>query len=175
MLIHQPPLADQTAALRTAILAEDAPCWLPDAVHALIMACLARIFGRLEDMIRLWQAGILPPRAHTASVIRAPRHAQLPTPQLSWPLDAPRPNSPNRPSAPANRDASPITGTTQVSLPARKSTPPLPCSFVPSCLCGRLLARLLACAPRPCTTAACPVRAPPPRNSAISGHEFRTP
>jgi len=40
-----------------------APFWLPDALHATLMALLARIFGRLEDMIRLWQAGLLPPPA----------------------------------------------------------------------------------------------------------------
>jgi hypothetical protein len=54
-------LADEVARLGTATTSVPAPVWLPDAVHALIMACLARLFGRLEEMIRLWQAGLLPP------------------------------------------------------------------------------------------------------------------
>ena len=60
MLIQPPPLADQLAQLRNALRAEETCAWLPDAVHTLIMACLARIFGRLEQFLRLWQAGTLP-------------------------------------------------------------------------------------------------------------------
>ena len=84
MLINPPSLADQAANLRTALLAEDAPFWLPDALHALIMAALARIFARLEDMIRLWQSGALPPppasRApsrHSARASRVPRRGRI--------------------------------------------------------------------------------------------------
>lgn len=43
-------LADEVARLGTATTSVPAPVWLPDAVHALIMACLARLFGRLEEM-----------------------------------------------------------------------------------------------------------------------------
>jgi len=54
------PLADTVASLRVATLATQAHACVPAAIHALILACLARIFGRLEDMIRAWQAGLLP-------------------------------------------------------------------------------------------------------------------
>ncbi len=75
-------LADEVARLGTATTSVPAPVWLPDAVHALIMACLARLFGRLEEMIRLWQAGLLPPppaprpanhQPHRPAHARAPR------------------------------------------------------------------------------------------------------
>ncbi len=55
------PLAQAVARLRLNAQAHPAPLWLPDALHAMIVAALASIFGRLEDMIRLWQAGLLPP------------------------------------------------------------------------------------------------------------------
>ena len=63
---HSPSLGDQIARLRGAAQAEESCAWLPDALHALIMACFARIFSRLERFIQLWQAGQLlppPPRA----------------------------------------------------------------------------------------------------------------
>jgi hypothetical protein len=56
-----PSLGDSLAALRTATLAAPAPAWLPAAIHALILACFARIFACLEDMLAQWQAGIFPP------------------------------------------------------------------------------------------------------------------
>ncbi len=55
------PLAETVASLRVATLATPAHAWVPEAIHALILACLVRLFGRLEEMIRLWQAGLLPP------------------------------------------------------------------------------------------------------------------
>ena len=54
-------LSDQLAGLCTTLTAGEAPCWMPDRVHALIIACLARIFARLENVLTLWQAGQLPP------------------------------------------------------------------------------------------------------------------
>ena len=60
MLIQSPPLADQLAQIHTALRAQEKCAWLPDAVQALLIACLARIFGRLEQFLRLWQAGTLP-------------------------------------------------------------------------------------------------------------------
>ena len=57
-----PSLGDKIARLRDTAQAPEENCaWIPDAIHALIMAALARIFTRLEQMIRLWQAGQLPP------------------------------------------------------------------------------------------------------------------
>ena len=74
MSVHPTPLALQVASIREAILTQESHAWIPAVVHALIIACLARIFGRLEDMIRLWHAGQLPlPLARTL------RHA-APTP-----------------------------------------------------------------------------------------------
>ena len=34
---------------------------LSNALHTLIAALFARIFGRLEELLRLWQTGLLPP------------------------------------------------------------------------------------------------------------------
>ncbi|MCC6719048.1 MAG: hypothetical protein IT555_14295 [Acetobacteraceae bacterium] len=62
MLAPHPPLADQAAALRAAAAVPCAPGWLPAPLHALIMACLLRLFGRLEQLILLWQDGRLPAR-----------------------------------------------------------------------------------------------------------------
>ena len=55
-----PSLADRLGSLRATAGAESACGWVPAALHALIMACLARIFGRLEQVILLWQSGELP-------------------------------------------------------------------------------------------------------------------
>lgn len=66
-------MADQLAGLR-AITSADAPRrMLPNALHTLIMAILARLFARLEQVFLLWQAGQLPPppasrkQAHAAT------------------------------------------------------------------------------------------------------------
>ena len=109
-------LADEVARLGTATTSVPAPVWLPDAVHALIMACLARLFGRLEEMIRLWQAGLLPPppaprpanrqpqqpaRAHVRAP-RAPataRHSCVPAIPSEF-LPAAHTGSPRRQTAP---------------------------------------------------------------------------
>ena len=56
-----PSLGDKIARLRGTAQAQEKCAFLPAAIHALIMACLARIFGRLEHMVRLWAAGCLPP------------------------------------------------------------------------------------------------------------------
>ena len=68
------PLAGHLAALRAANSAEHDRGWLPASLHALIMACLARIFGRLEQLILLWQAGSLVlPTAPPAAYLPAAR------------------------------------------------------------------------------------------------------
>jgi len=171
MLIHQPSLADQTAALRTAILAEDAPCWLPDAVHALIMACLARIFGRLEDMIRLWQAGILPPPSPVRPRAIPSRPVSLAFFRGPSPL-APR-HSGRAPCTPFLAPAHPAPASAASTCnPTRARTKQgfvLPCLASP-CLCASVLNLLLAVF-RACR----PARAPPPQKSAIPGHYLRTP
>ena len=60
MLIQKPILATQFAAMRESAQAQDAPFWLPDSLHALIMSCLIDIFARLENLFLAWQSGALP-------------------------------------------------------------------------------------------------------------------
>ena len=43
-----PSLGEQFARLRHAAQAQEKCAWIPSAVHALIMACLARLLARLE-------------------------------------------------------------------------------------------------------------------------------
>ena len=57
-------LGDKFACLRDTAQARKETCaWIPDAIHALIIAALVRIFTRLEQIFALWQAGQLPPPA----------------------------------------------------------------------------------------------------------------
>jgi hypothetical protein len=96
------PLAEKAAALRDSVLATPAPRWLPDAAYALILALLARIFARLEDMIALWAQGILAPpparepRAPVARPRRTPARARR-TPRRSSPRPRPAPELRPRP------------------------------------------------------------------------------
>jgi hypothetical protein len=80
------PLADDLARLRATAQAESVCRGPRDVLAALLMACLARLFARLEDMLRLWQSGQLPPppppraqaeppTAHPGSVPPQPRAA----------------------------------------------------------------------------------------------------
>ena len=68
-----PPLADQLASLRTITAASPAGGWLPEVLHALILACLTRLFSRLEQIIQLWQAGELSP-PQTRALPNRPSH-----------------------------------------------------------------------------------------------------
>ena len=63
---HPPSLGDKFARLRDSARAGEEKCArIPASIHALIMACLARIFARLEQLFLLWQSGQLPPpQAH---------------------------------------------------------------------------------------------------------------
>ena len=75
MKAHAPSLAGQFGTMRMSAQADAAPGWLPAPLHALIMSCLARIFGRLERMLLLWQSGALPlpqPSAPRPAHHRAP-------------------------------------------------------------------------------------------------------
>jgi len=54
-------LGDKFASLRGTAQEQETCAWIPDSVHALIIACLARIFARLEQIFLLWQTGQLPP------------------------------------------------------------------------------------------------------------------
>ena len=60
MLIQSPALTTQFASLHTALRAQGTCVWIPASIHTIIMACLARIFGRLEQLLLLWQSGELP-------------------------------------------------------------------------------------------------------------------
>ena len=69
--------------------------WIIKSLIAMIMAALARIFGRLDQLVQLWQAGQLPAQlphnrlvpsshpepagAHGPFVPRAPRHLPRPS------------------------------------------------------------------------------------------------
>ena len=60
MSYQTPSLADQFAGLRAATPSNDGCGWLPASIQALIMACLARLFARLEQIFLLWQSGQFP-------------------------------------------------------------------------------------------------------------------
>ncbi len=55
-----PSLADRFASLRADTAVSPQGGWLLEPLHALILAALTRVFGRLEQLLRLWQAGTLP-------------------------------------------------------------------------------------------------------------------
>lgn len=78
MRTHPSELAESLASLRHAATATQAPAWLPATLHALILACLARLIGRLEDMVQLWRAGLLPPPNHPAAHPAAPGTSRAP-------------------------------------------------------------------------------------------------
>ena len=64
------------ASLRAATKAEPGPAWLPAALHVLIIACLARLCDRLEHLLALWRAGLLPP----TPALHTPSQTSLGTP-----------------------------------------------------------------------------------------------
>ncbi len=137
MSVHPTPLAQQVAHIRGAILTQEKCVWIPAVVHALIIACLARIFGRLEEMIRLWQSGQLPlppaprpyapraacatPRVHHWPTAR-PRHAMaLPIPE-SASATAPR----HAPAAPFPTLPTPCAGPNPIHAQSRHARAPPP-------------------------------------------------
>ncbi len=73
-------LGDKLACLRLTAQAPWEKCaWIPDPIHALIMAALARIFGRLEQLLLLWQSGQFPPpQSANPRRAAAPRPAAAP-------------------------------------------------------------------------------------------------
>jgi len=79
------PLAGQVAILRRDLQATPAPAWVPSAIHALILACLLRIFGKLEDLIALWAAGQLPAFPEPAARAAVPRtRTPVPAARANW-------------------------------------------------------------------------------------------
>ena len=73
MLIQSSPLGAQIANLQTAIAARETCAWLPATLHAMIAAIFARIFGRLEQILLLWQSGNLPLPQTRSTAPRASR------------------------------------------------------------------------------------------------------
>ena len=86
-----PSLADRFAGLRAIPTTPNADTTLLSAaLCAMIAAIFARIFGRLEQFLLLWQSGTLPAPQPRATVFRAATAAPRPTP-------APRTPIPRRP------------------------------------------------------------------------------
>ena len=116
MLIQSSPLGAQIASFQAANAAQETRAWLPATLHALIAAIFARIFGRLEQLIALWQSGTLPP-------------ASIPRPQSQDAATAPHPTSPG-----ASHRANPTTRTraTTATPAAIIHTTPSPPRTAPS-------------------------------------------
>ena len=115
-------LAERVGTLRASVQADSASGWLPPSLHALIMSCLARIFGRLEQMFQLWQEGTLPPP--TPPSRRDPVRQRTNTSSRTT-----RPRTNRAPRAPhAPNTLAPISTTT----PAREPARPSPVASMPS-------------------------------------------
>ena len=142
---HSPALSEQIAGLRRAVQAAPAAAWLPATLHALIIACFARLFTRLEQMLQLWQSGDLvipetPTRATTtrATTTRATTtRATTKSPHRRRAPSAPRRHSrhirarqaatqaaPRHPRAIRNTAAIPPSAARQRPRPARDPPPP---------------------------------------------------
>ncbi len=101
---------------------------LPAVIHTLILAALARLFDRLEQLLLLWRTADLPSpvqpkaprhrtsaprhRAHRAKSTRRSRTAKARAQQICARKPAPPPNAtptliPKRPSAPKRRTHDP--------------------------------------------------------------------
>ena len=80
-MTHPPsPLADRFGSLCAGVKTECAQGGLTAALHGVIMALLARLFGRLEQIFQLLESGgfpppraVPPPPARTNPVAAAPR------------------------------------------------------------------------------------------------------
>lgn len=84
MKTPHPSLGDQIARRHGTMHAQEKCAWIPTAIHTLIMAALARIFGRLEALLHLWQSGTLPlpaPRPQQPARQPAPRPTSVRTPR----------------------------------------------------------------------------------------------
>ncbi len=115
----QPPsLSEQLAGLRITARAPLETCaWIPGPIHTLIIAALARIFARLEQLFALWQAGSLPaPAPHQQRraphhPVESPRHRAQPSPRRRAPsriaTTQPIRAQPNRVRRPINQPAVP--------------------------------------------------------------------
>ena len=150
-------MATQIASLRTTAAAGAEHSWLPATLQALILACLTRLFGRLEQIFQLWQSGQLPlpqprnptpignasppslatpfARAPTAHTRQSRRHGHRPGPSpCADPLA--------HPSRPAPCATLPCAGTfTRASASSAPVHRPLSAAtqFLPSLRTGRIM------------------------------------
>lgn len=134
MLVSDPPLAQQVAGIRAGVHAQAdhyaVRSGVVAALHVLILACLARLLARFEDILALWQAGQLPhrPAAHPISTGPiAPRSGTPRTPTRPRSPRAPRLRRARVTAAPseaprANQAARhpPSTSPHQAGLPAHR-------------------------------------------------------
>ena len=139
-----PSLADRLGSLRATAGAESACGWVPAALHALIMACLARIFGRLEQVILLWQSGDLPlpltarPQDDSSSRVRTGLSGQWANqsgPRAPWSaVRGDYPDMRTEPPAPKNRPRIRARGTRKCMPRAAPAVPApnRPAASVPS-------------------------------------------
>ena len=132
---HSPALSEQIAGLRRAVQATPAAAWLPATLHALIIACFARLFTRLEQMLQLWQSGDLvipetPTRATTTrATTKSPHRRRAPSAprRHSRPIrarQAATQAAPRHPRAIRNTAAIPPSAARQRPRPARDPPPP---------------------------------------------------
>ncbi len=105
-----PSFGAQIARLQGAFLTQEKCAWIPNAIHALIIACLARIFARLEQILLQWQSEQLP----LPQPLQAPSH----TAARQDSARAPRRPTSNR------RHRAPTTSTTPGNIP--EWTPSVP-------------------------------------------------
>ena len=105
---------------------------LSNALHTLIAALFARIFGRLDELLRLWQTGLLPPppvrqaptsrvttpqtNRRRASAPGAPRRSRTPG------IKAPQPSTDSRPRA--NNGVAPSATSRPRARPRPSRRPP---------------------------------------------------
>jgi len=112
MKSHSSPLGDAIAKLRDSAQEDSAQFCLTAAVHAVIMACLARIFTHLEQIFLLWKSGQLPAPQPRGAIIHpsatpskapgpkrrrhAPRHPDSARNRIDAPRADPQPPEPRR-------------------------------------------------------------------------------
>jgi hypothetical protein len=166
-----PTFPEAIAALRDSAQDSRAPAWLPDAVHALIIACLVRLLGRLDQMFQAWQSGHIPAadrhsssRTHRRVKSRAHTHRQD-----SWANRiARRARLPGESSRPPSRVPPKPAAARRQRGWAKHPSHHRPAGHPPSV--ARALARVLA---RPPPTRRAPQNSPPPWPHPITPNSFR--
>jgi len=100
------------------------------ALHALILATLTRILLRLEDMILLWQQGLLPPPSSRPPAPTCPRGSARPSSRDASEFRRTRaghqPAAPNPPLSVGCPPATPARTHAPAAPRAHASAPPVP-------------------------------------------------